>query len=656
MRTLTTSLNLRAVAWWPALAFVFALAVVRAIDLPGQFGSAFLAVGLGFVFVTVASFVVTFLVSRSFASTGSPALVLIGCGALSLGVGMVIASAADARGANFAVTIHNLCSLLAGICHLLGAVLSGRPGTLPGRSAVLTVCYGVTLLLIGMIVWATWQQQLPTFFIQGEGGTPLRQGVIITAAALFAFTALVLRITPRGPMPSFSHWYALGMILMSIGLFGVAFQSDTRSVFNWTARGAQYASGVYMLVAAVVSVRETRAWEVSLTSALMELRQRWEDLFALADDGIALYEVDEHDLPARIVQANPALARLIGVSHDKIQYWKFSQILSIDDLKALAEQYRDTPDGGSFRKEFWFLRDDGRQVAIEVSTRVFRTQGTRMGLSIIRDITERKAIERALRQTNSELQQFAYAVSHDLQESLRMVSIYTQLLERQSAQRLDPESRRHMERVVEGARRLNTLMKGLRSYLHAGDSQFAERRSANASSCLEEALATLRPAMDAVNGAVTARPLPWLNVAPVHLHQLFQNLIGNAIKFRGPNPPQVEIWAEQDGAFWRIAVRDNGIGIAPEFHDQVFGVFKRLHSQSVYEGSGIGLAICQKIVERYGGKIWIESALGAGATFWMTLPGCQADDEVPQGSMAAAISANSESESRNREAPMTPDN
>jgi signal transduction histidine kinase len=227
--------------------------------------------------------------------------------------------------------------------------------------------------------------------------------------------------------------------------------------------------------------------------------------------------------------------------------------------------------------------------------------------------------EADLRRVNEDLNQFAYSASHDLREPLRNVSIYAQLLQRKLSTAPDDETREFLGFVVEGAHRTETMLSDLLKYTQAAADTTSEQTDAAAA--LRNTLDTLKVSIQESGAAVTTGDLPTLPISPVHLIQLFQNLIGNAIKYRDPAiSPRIHVSAARRGAQWEFSVKDNGIGIAPEYHQRVFGIFKRLHSADQYSGTGIGLAIAQRIVERYGGTIWVESELGTGSTFLFTLP------------------------------------
>jgi signal transduction histidine kinase len=237
---------------------------------------------------------------------------------------------------------------------------------------------------------------------------------------------------------------------------------------------------------------------------------------------------------------------------------------------------------------------------------------------------EREAAQRhqalaELTRSNAELEQFAYVASHDLQEPLRKVRVYLELLERRCRARLDDEAAQFIAFAVEAAGRMQVLIHDLLSYARVG-SRGRPFEPVDCAVPFGEAVANLEAAIRESGATVTHGPLPAVQADAAQLVQLFQNLLGNAIKFRGPRPPAVRVDAERDGCWWHFAVRDNGIGIEPRYLDRLFVLFQRLHTQGEYPGTGIGLAICKKIVERHGGRIGVDSQVGEGSTFRFTLP------------------------------------
>jgi PAS domain S-box-containing protein len=243
-----------------------------------------------------------------------------------------------------------------------------------------------------------------------------------------------------------------------------------------------------------------------------------------------------------------------------------------------------------------------------------------------RDITARKRAEEKLKLTvadlarsNRDLEQFAYVASHDLQEPLRMVSSYTQLLARRYEGKLDVTANKYIAYAVDGANRMQRLIEDLLAYSRVG-ARATGFAPADCAAVLEQALANLKAAIEANGASITHDPLPTVVHDRLLLVQLFQNLIGNAIKFHVEAPPRIHVSAEQKGDEWVFAVRDNGIGIDPQYAERIFTIFQRLHTNEEYAGTGIGLAICKKIVERRGGRIWVESQPGTGSTFYFTVP------------------------------------
>ena len=243
-----------------------------------------------------------------------------------------------------------------------------------------------------------------------------------------------------------------------------------------------------------------------------------------------------------------------------------------------------------------------------------------------REIEDRKRAEEALEKkteelarSNKDLEQFAYVASHDLQEPLRMVTSYVELLARRYKGKLDSDADEFIVFAMDGAIRMWRLISDLLAYSRVR-TESSELESTDCEAVLLQSLGNLKTAIEENRAVVTYDALPTVMANNPQLVQLLQNLIGNAIKFRGSEPPRIHVSASRNGNGWTFAVRDNGIGIAPEYSRRIFILFQRLHSREKYAGTGIGLAICQKIVERHGGHIWVESELGKGATFYFTLP------------------------------------
>jgi len=293
---------------------------------------------------------------------------------------------------------------------------------------------------------------------------------------------------------------------------------------------------------------------------------------------------------------------------------------------------------GEVGKELEAVREDGSIFPVAISFRPLQTEDGVVITSAIRDITQRKKNEEQIRElnasleervvarteelmrSNEELQQFAYIASHDLQEPLRTVSIFAQLLAKRYRGQLQGDADQFIRYIVEGSERMERLIHDLLDFSRVdarGTDYFARTRCDDV---LTDAVHNLHSLITENGARVTHDALPVVMADPVQLTRLFQNLLVNSIRYRSDAPPEIHIAAEARDNEWWFSVEDNGIGIEPQYAEKVFGIFKCLHPRDQYPGSGMGLAICRKIVSRHEGRIWVESDLGQGATFRFTLP------------------------------------
>ena len=329
------------------------------------------------------------------------------------------------------------------------------------------------------------------------------------------------------------------------------------------------------------------------------------------------------------VYANPAWQRLAGMS--------LAQSLGDGWMAALHPEEREivrsrlaAPSYGSapYTTEQRYVRPDGRVLWVRINVAEMREVDQQLGfVATVEDITDRRALDGALAvrtdelaRSNAELEQFAYVASHDLQEPLRMVTSYAQLLQRRYGERLDRDALEFLEFIGEGGRRAQALVSDLLSLARV-NSQARPFEPVPMQAVLTEVLRGLQIMVSDSSAQVTHdEPLPLVSADRRQLHQLLQNLLANALKFCGQRAPRIHVGSVRDtDGRWRISIADNGIGIGPKFHERVFVMFQRLHLRNEYPGTGIGLAICKKVVERHGGRIGVESVSGQGSTFWFTL-------------------------------------
>ena len=388
--------------------------------------------------------------------------------------------------------------------------------------------------------------------------------------------------------------------------------------------------GIRGIACVVQEITELRRAEL----ARREAETLYRTLVETMNDGLGI-----QDASGTITYVNGGLCRIFGRPAEEIIGRRITDFLDEDNLRIFAEQMKERKQGRTTSYEMSFMRPDGAQVATIVApARIVEPIGrvTTGSFAVMTDITEHKRIvEELVRRTaelersNRELEQFAYVASHDLQEPLRMVASYTQLLQKRYRGQLDQEAEDFIGFAVDGANRMQRLIADLLMYSRAGAPGTPLER-VDAHEALDGAVANLRMIIEESGARVTRDELADVLADERQLVQVFQNLIGNAIKFHGEAPPRVHVSAARQEERVVFSVADNGAGIAPEFFPRLFQIFHRLHGREV-PGTGIGLALCKRIVERHGGQIWLDSTPGQGSTFRFSLPSAPA----PGGSLGS---------------------
>jgi len=364
---------------------------------------------------------------------------------------------------------------------------------------------------------------------------------------------------------------------------------------------------------------------------LGQMEGRYRGLLEAAPDAIVVV-----DRVGKIVLLNARAENEFGYRRDELLGQQvmtiipqgFAERLIADGLRSAEDALAQQIGTGI---ELSGRRKDGSEFPIEIMLSPLESAEGILVTAAIRDITTRKTAELQLlskvgelNRSNLELGQFAYIASHDLQEPLRMVASYTQLLSRRYKGRLDSDADEFIAFAVDGAGRMQRLIQDLLAYSRVG-TKGSDLLETSSEEAMQQSLINLREAIRESGALVTHDPMPAVLADETQLVQLFQNLIGNAIKYQKPGEPRIHISAAMDGGKkWIFSVKDNGLGIDPQYFERIFGMFQRLHKRDEFAGTGIGLAICKKIVERHGGSISVESAPGQGSTFRFALTGSAA--------------------------------
>ena len=312
-----------------------------------------------------------------------------------------------------------------------------------------------------------------------------------------------------------------------------------------------------------------------------------------------------------------------GTTYEEVQGWGWQNVHDPEVLpEVLSAWQRTLSTGDPFEMVFPLRRADGEfrsfltrgEPLKDAEGRVVRWFGTNT------DITEQRRTEEELRRMNRELEEFSYVASHDLQEPLRMVNIYTQMIVKKATAGTKEDLNQYAGFVQEGVKRMELLIQDLLTFSRVIHAEASPVAVADLSASLREAMSVLKGRIEDAGAVVAISDLPCTRGETSQIAHVFQNILSNALKYRRRDvAPEVRISARRDGENWIISIRDNGIGFDQQYATRIFGLFKRLHKEE-YPGTGLGLAICQRIIERYGGRMWAESRIGEGSTFYISLP------------------------------------
>ncbi len=354
-------------------------------------------------------------------------------------------------------------------------------------------------------------------------------------------------------------------------------------------------------------------------TARKRAEQRFRDAVESAPSGMVMI-----DREGKIILVNKEIERLFDYRRDELLGQSIDMLVPRrvrgrhPGLRTEFFAHPQTRAMGAGR-DLYGVRKGGVEVPVEIGLNPIETEDGMFVLASVVDITERKRVETELRRSNDELEHFAYVASHDLQEPLRMVGSYVQLLKKRYEGKLDRDADDFIGYAVDGALRMQRLIEDLLAYSRVS-TRGGMPVPTDANAALEAVRQSLALAIEETGASVTSDPLPTVPADPGQFEHLLLNLVSNAIKFRGSDPPRIHVSAARTETGWQFSVNDNGIGIEPAYFERIFVIFQRLHGREEYPGTGIGLAIAKKIVERHGGRIWLESELNRGSTFHFTIP------------------------------------
>jgi PAS domain S-box-containing protein len=453
----------------------------------------------------------------------------------------------------------------------------------------------------------------------------LAAAIVALAASAALFLSFKLRLFLSNPLLELAETASEVSKTRNYGIRAARRSSDEVGVLVDSFNGML--AGIQQRDADLIGAREELERRVAARTAELQESER---RFRLLVEEVRDYAIFMLDPAGYVTSWNAGAQRIKGYRTEEAIGLHLSRFYPPEELEkgTVARLLSAAAVEGRSESEGWRVRKDGAHFWASVTiTALHDPEGHLIGYSkITRDLTERKRSEELLRQqaaelsrSNAELQRFTSVASHDLQEPLRMVTTFMQLVAERCQGKLDSESNEFIGYAVDGATRMRQLISDLLAYSRVASNP-EETASVDFNEILHEVLRDLEMMIREKGARITHDAMPAVISVRSQITQLFQNLLTNAIKFSGPDPPQIHVSAQDNGSDWMFSVQDNGIGIRTEYFERIFIMFKRLHDRTQFAGTGIGLAICKRIVERHHGRIWVESTPGSGSTFFFTLP------------------------------------
>ncbi len=649
-RAASIASRLKGPALWLAAGVFVATGILWLLDIDRRFEAAIVNLVSNITFIGIASGLIAVISARGFLRTGAWSVLWLGAGSLAFGIAVSLSSVfLTWANVNAAITMHNSGALLAGGLHCLGAFFASNriavqePG--PWRRDTVRQVYTASLIVIAVVAAGAVFGKLPPFFVQGEGGTALRQLVVVLDAALFLIVGLAFLRQYASGGALLVYWYALGLLLSALGLAGILMINATGTPLNWMGRAAQWLGGLYLLMAALVTLAEARARQLHVDEVLagyfLGREANLNRLFESISDAVIVT-----DETLRVSGWNRGAATVYGWAPEEATGQPVAELLRTEyptdaDRRAAEQALRSD---GVVRLEVVQHHRDGRRLTVLATISVLKDDlGHVIGtVAINRDITARREAEEEIKRLNAtlaqrateleasnrELEAFAYSVSHDLRAPLRGIDGFSQALQEDCADQLDEMGKSYLRMLRSNAQRMGQLIDDLLALSRVGRQQLQPQPVVLAE-LVARAWEDLRAQWAGRAVELRVGDLLTCEADAALLKQVFLNLLDNALKFSSQRTPALIevgcVHAEGRDAAPVYFVKDNGVGFDGQYADRIFGVFQRLHRAEEYPGTGVGLAIVQRVIQRHGGRVWAEGQPDAGATFYFTLGGACSD-------------------------------